>query len=82
MRGAAPLAAVRKQVETLLPEAQVIDYREGNPALTEGLDRATNHQVFSILRQGRRYPDLAFKTPAEQISPGGFGDRLVRCRDP
>jgi len=41
MQGAAPLATVRKQVETLLPEAQVIDYREGNPALTEGLDRAT-----------------------------------------
>ena len=37
----ANLAAVRKQLETILPEAQVIDYREGNPALTEGLDRAT-----------------------------------------
>jgi putative ABC transport system permease protein len=37
----AQLAAVRKQVETILPEAQVMDYREGNPALTEGLDRAT-----------------------------------------
>jgi putative ABC transport system permease protein len=37
----AQLAAVRKQVETMLPEAQVMDYREGNPALTEGLDRAT-----------------------------------------
>jgi len=38
---AAQLAAVRKQVETILPEAQVMDYREGNPALTEGLDRAS-----------------------------------------
>ncbi|WP_263359755.1 ABC transporter permease [Acidicapsa ligni] len=38
----ADLAAVRKQLETILPEAQVIDYREGNPALTEGLDRATS----------------------------------------
>jgi putative ABC transport system permease protein len=37
----AQLADVRKQLETILPEAQVIDYREGNPALTEGLDRAT-----------------------------------------
>ena len=36
------LAVVRKQLETILPEAQVIDYREGNPALTEGLDRATS----------------------------------------
>jgi putative ABC transport system permease protein len=35
------LADVRKQIETALPEAQVMDYREGNPALTEGLDRAT-----------------------------------------
>ncbi len=36
------VADVRKQVEGILPEAQVIDYREGNPALTEGLDRATS----------------------------------------
>ena len=41
MQTAAQLAAVRKQVETILPEAQVMDFREGNPALTEGLDRAT-----------------------------------------
>jgi putative ABC transport system permease protein len=41
MQTAAQLAAVRKQLETILPEAQVMDYREGNPALTEGLDRAT-----------------------------------------
>ena len=41
MQTAAQLAAVRKQVETMLPEAQVMDFREGNPALTEGLDRAT-----------------------------------------
>ena len=32
---------LRKQVEEALGEAQVIDYREGSPALTEGLDRAT-----------------------------------------
>ena len=41
LQTAAQLAVVRKQVETMLPEAQVMDYREGNPALTEGLDRAT-----------------------------------------
>jgi putative ABC transport system permease protein len=41
MQTAAQLAAVRKQVEAMLPEAQVMDFREGNPALTEGLDRAT-----------------------------------------
>jgi putative ABC transport system permease protein len=41
MQTAAQLAAVRKQVEAILPEAQVMDYREGNPALSEGLDRAT-----------------------------------------
>src|SRR5579862_1193027 len=33
--------ALRKQLEDALGEAQVIDYREGNPAITEGLDRAT-----------------------------------------
>jgi putative ABC transport system permease protein len=33
--------AVRKQVEAILPDAQVVDYREGNPALTQGLDNAT-----------------------------------------
>ena len=41
LKSAAQLATVRKQVETMLPEAQVMDYREGNPALSEGLDRAT-----------------------------------------
>ncbi len=38
----AEAAAVRKQLEAALPEAQVIDYREGNPALTRGLDNATS----------------------------------------
>lgn len=33
--------SVRKDLETALPDAQVIDYKEGNPAITEGLDRAT-----------------------------------------
>jgi len=42
MQGAVPLAAARKQIEAALPEAQVMDYREGNPALTQGLDRATS----------------------------------------
>ena len=41
MDSAAQLAAVRKQVEGMLPEAQVMDFREGNPALSEGLDRST-----------------------------------------
>jgi putative ABC transport system permease protein len=34
--------AIRKQLEEALPDAQVIDYREGNPALTQGLDNATS----------------------------------------
>jgi len=34
--------AIRKQFEDALPDAQVIDYREGNPALTQGLDNATS----------------------------------------
>jgi putative ABC transport system permease protein len=33
---------VRKQVEAALPDAQVMDFREGNPALTRGLDNATS----------------------------------------
>jgi putative ABC transport system permease protein len=35
-------AAVRSQLETALPDAQVMDFREGNPALTRGLDNATS----------------------------------------
>lgn len=41
LQGVGQLAGVRKELEGMLPEAQVMDYREGNPALTEGLDRAT-----------------------------------------
>jgi putative ABC transport system permease protein len=33
--------AVRKQVEDALPDAQVMDFKEGNPALSQGLDNAT-----------------------------------------
>ena len=33
--------ALRKQVEAALPDAHVMDYREGNPALSRGLDNAT-----------------------------------------
>ena len=33
--------ALRKQVEAALPDAQVMDFREGNPALSNGLDNAT-----------------------------------------
>jgi putative ABC transport system permease protein len=38
----AETAAVRGQLEAALPDAQVMDYREGNPALTRGLDNATS----------------------------------------
>ncbi len=38
----AETAAIRAQLEAALPDAQVIDYREGNPALTRGLDNATS----------------------------------------
>ncbi len=38
--GADPVS-LRKQIEEALPDAQVMDYREGNPALTDGLDHAT-----------------------------------------
>ena len=38
----AEIAAVRSQLEAALPDAQVMDFREGNPALTRGLDNATS----------------------------------------
>jgi putative ABC transport system permease protein len=35
-----PVADLKAQVEALIPEAQVTDYRESSPALTRGLDGA------------------------------------------
>ena len=35
------VAALKEQLQNLLPEAQIADYRETNPAVTEGLDHAT-----------------------------------------
>ena len=32
---------VRKDVESILPDAQVVDFKEGNPGLSQGLDNAT-----------------------------------------
>jgi putative ABC transport system permease protein len=37
----ADVSAVRKQVEAALPDSQVVDFKEGNPALNQGLDNAT-----------------------------------------
>jgi putative ABC transport system permease protein len=37
----ADAATVRKKVEDTLPDAQVMDFKEGNPALSQGLDNAT-----------------------------------------
>jgi len=34
--------AMRKQLEDALPDAQVMDFREGNPALSQGLDNSTS----------------------------------------
>lgn len=39
--GADPIA-LRKTVEAALPDAQVMDFKEGNPALSQGLDNATS----------------------------------------
>ena len=36
------VAELKERLEKLLPEAQIIDYRETNPALAQGLDRATS----------------------------------------
>jgi putative ABC transport system permease protein len=38
----AEATAVRAQLEAALPDAQVMDFREGNPGLTRGLDNATS----------------------------------------
>jgi putative ABC transport system permease protein len=38
---AGKIADVRGQLEKILPDAQVTDFRETSPALTEGLDRST-----------------------------------------
>jgi putative ABC transport system permease protein len=38
----AQIAAMRSQLESAVPDAQVMDFREGNPALTRGLDNATS----------------------------------------
>jgi len=38
----AETASVRAQLEAALPDAQVMDFREGNPALSRGLDNATS----------------------------------------
>ena len=38
---AADPVAMRKQLEDALPDAQVMDFREGNPALSQGLDNST-----------------------------------------
>jgi putative ABC transport system permease protein len=40
--GAITVTQLRARVEKILPEAQVTDFREANPALTQGLDRATS----------------------------------------
>ncbi len=37
----ADMADIRKQIEAALPDAQVMDFKEGNPALSRGLDNAT-----------------------------------------
>jgi putative ABC transport system permease protein len=37
----AAVAALKTKLETLLPDAQITDYREANPALTKALDGAT-----------------------------------------
>ncbi|MGB6743724.1 MAG: FtsX-like permease family protein [Terracidiphilus sp.] len=38
----AETAVVRGKLESALPDAQVMDFREGNPALSRGLDNATS----------------------------------------
>jgi len=40
-KNAIDIEELRRQVENILPEAQVTDFREANPALVQGLNRAT-----------------------------------------
>jgi putative ABC transport system permease protein len=40
-KAASDPVAMRKQLEEVLPDAQVMDFREGNPALSQGLDNST-----------------------------------------
>src|SRR5580698_7984741 len=40
-RNSGSIAAVRARLEQVLPDAQVTDFRESNPALTDGLKRST-----------------------------------------
>jgi len=42
MTADAQAIALRAQLEAALPDAQVMDFREGNPGLTRGLDNATS----------------------------------------
>jgi len=42
----AAVADLKSQLEKLLPDAQLTDYRETNPALTRGLDMATSLRWF------------------------------------
>src|ERR1017187_9741287 len=41
LSGNAAAAAIHNQLEAALPDAQVMDFREGNPALSRGLDNST-----------------------------------------
>jgi putative ABC transport system permease protein len=36
-----PVAEVRRELQKAFPESQISDYRQSNPAITRGLDRAT-----------------------------------------
>ena len=42
VRSDSAVAAAKKQLEAALPQALISDYREASPALTQGLDRATD----------------------------------------
>jgi putative ABC transport system permease protein len=42
VRSDSAVAAAKKELEAALPEAMILDYREASPALTQGLDHATD----------------------------------------
>ena len=62
----AAVAALKTKIAALLPEAQVTDYRETNPSLTEGLDR-------------RDQPAVADEPGGIGAGRGGRGDGDARA---
>src|SRR6202012_5284035 len=61
----AHVADLRKQLEAILPQAQISDYREANPAITRALDGATGLlSLMSLVAVVRGAVGVAMAMPA------------------